>query len=88
MTAPEHDLAVLRIDAGFDTPPAMPVGESGTLRVGQSVLAIGNPFGLDWTLTTGIVSALDREIPTQNSGTIAGLVQTDAAIIPAIPEDR
>ena len=81
-TAPEHDLAVLRIDAGFDTPPAMPVGESGTLRVGQSVLAIGNPFGLDWTLTTGIVSALDREIPTQDGGTIAGLVQTDAAINP------
>ncbi|MFA8386205.1 MAG: S1C family serine protease [Pelagibaca sp.] len=81
-TAPEHDLAVLRIDAGFDTPTAMPVGESRTLRVGQSVLAIGNPFGLDWTLTTGIVSALDREILTENGATITGLIQTDAAINP------
>lgn len=48
----------------------------------QSVLAIGNPFGLDWTLTTGIVSALDREIPAENGDTIRGLIQTDAAINP------
>ena len=81
-TAPQHDLAVLRIDAGLDTPPALPLGDSDTLRVGQSVFAIGNPFGLDWTLTTGIVSALDREIPTRGSATIEGLIQTDAAINP------
>ena len=81
-TAPRHDLAVLRIDAGLDTPPPLPIGESDTLRVGQSVFAIGNPFGLDWTLTTGIVSALDREIPTQGGATIEGLIQTDAAINP------
>ncbi|WP_259400476.1 S1C family serine protease [Roseovarius sp. SCSIO 43702] len=81
-TAPQHDLAVLRIDAGTDAPPPLPIGESETLRVGQSVLAIGNPFGLDWTLTTGIVSALDREIPTRGGATIEGLIQTDAAINP------
>jgi S1-C subfamily serine protease len=80
--APEHDLAVLRIDAGRDAPPPLSIGESGDLRVGQSVLAIGNPFGLDWTLTTGIVSALDREIPARGGGIITGLVQTDAAINP------
>lgn len=81
-TAPEHDLAVLHVDAGLDTPPPLSIGESDTLRVGQSVFAIGNPFGLDWTLTTGIVSALDREIPTQGGATIEGLIQTDAAINP------
>lgn len=81
-TAPQHDLAVLRIDTGLDAPPPLPLGESETLQVGQSVLAIGNPFGLDWTLTTGIVSALDREIPTQRGATIEGLIQTDAAINP------
>ena len=81
-TAPKQDLAVLRVDAGLDTLPPLPLGESDTLRVGQSVFAIGNPFGLDWTLTTGIVSALDREIPTQGGTTIEGLIQTDAAINP------
>ena len=81
-TAPAHDLAVLRVDAGLDRPRPLPLGESDTLRVGQSVLAIGNPFGLDWTLTTGIVSALDREIPARGDATIEGLIQTDAAINP------
>jgi S1-C subfamily serine protease len=79
--APTHDLAVLRIDAGRDRPAPIPLGESASLRVGQSVLAIGNPFGLDWTLTTGIVSALDRAIPG-GGGVIEGLIQTDAAINP------
>lgn len=81
-TAPQHDLAVLRIDTGLDAPRPLPIGESGSLQVGQSVLAIGNPFGLDWTLTTGFVSALDREIPTRGGATIEGLIQTDAAIHP------
>ncbi len=81
-TAPGHDLAVLRVDAGRDTPRPLPIGESDTLQVGQSVLAIGNPFGLDWTLTTGIVSARDREIPSRGGGMIEGLIQTDAAINP------
>ena len=50
--------------------------------MGQKVFAIGNPFGLDWTLTTGIVSALDRELPASDSGMIERLIQTDAAINP------
>ena len=80
--APEHDLAVLRIDAGAERPLPLAVGVSETLRVGQSVFAIGNPFGLDWTLTTGIVSALDRELPAERDRVIRGLIQTDAAINP------
>lgn len=78
---PAHDLAVLRI-AESDLPAPLPLGTSGDLEVGQSVLAIGNPFGLDWTLTTGIVSALGRELPGSNGRTIRGLIQTDAAINP------
>lgn len=80
--APEHDLAVLRIDAGAEQPLPLAVGISENLRVGQSVFAIGNPFGLDWTLTTGIVSALDRELPGERGRVIRGLIQTDAAINP------
>lgn len=81
-TAPEHDLAVLRIDAGAERLLPLAVGASGDLRVGQGVFAIGNPFGLDWTLTTGIVSALDRELPGERGRVIRGLIQTDAAINP------
>lgn len=81
-TAPEHDLAVLRIDAGAERPLPLAVGVSEDLRVGQSVFAIGNPFGLDWTLTTGTVSALDRELPGGRGAMIRGLIQTDAAINP------
>jgi S1-C subfamily serine protease len=80
--SPAHDLAVLRIRVGFEGPPPVPVGASGNLRVGQKVFAIGNPFGLDWSLTTGIVSALDRSLPTQSGVTIEHLIQTDAAINP------
>ena len=80
--APEHDLAVLHIGVGADRPPPIPIGTSGDLRVGQSVLAIGNPFGLDWTMTTGIVSALGRELPGEGGPPIRGLIQTDAAINP------
>ena len=76
-----HDLAVLRIRTEGGAPPPLPVGASGDLAVGQRVFAIGNPFGLDFTLTTGIVSALDRELPGEGV-TIRGLVQTDAAINP------
>ncbi|MRX51967.1 PDZ domain-containing protein [Paracoccus sp. S-4012] len=81
-TASGHDLAVLRIDAGPQQPAPLPLGGSADLRVGQSVFAIGNPFGLDWTLTTGIVSALGREIPGERGTSIRGLIQTDAAINP------
>ena len=78
----EHDLAVLRIDTGFRRPTPVPLGTSGDLQVGQKVFAIGNPFGLDHTLTTGVISALDRSIDNDMSGTIDHLIQTDAAINP------
>ena len=77
-----HDLAVLRINVPFNLPPAIPIGTSLDLKVGQKVLAIGNPFGLDHTLTTGVVSALDRSIGTETGSTIDHLIQTDAAINP------
>ncbi|WP_137495400.1 S1C family serine protease, partial [Escherichia coli] len=81
--SPAHDIAVLKIGVGFKRPPAVPVGTSADLKVGQKVFAIGNPFGLDWTLTTGIVSALDRTLSGDASGpAIDHLIQTDAAINP------
>ena len=73
---------MLRIGVGADRPAALPIGTSGDLEVGQTVFAIGNPFGLDWTLTRGIVSALDRELAEDRGVVIAGLIQTDAAINP------
>jgi S1-C subfamily serine protease len=82
-SSPDHDLAVLRIRVPFDRPPPVPVGSSSDLKVGQKVFAIGNPFGLDYTLTTGVVSALDRSLPESRSGVaIDHLIQTDAAINP------
>lgn len=80
-TSPSHDIAVLRIGVGFKRSSPVPLGTSHDLKVGQKVFAIGNPFGLDWTLTTGIVSALDRSLGGDN-GTIEHLIQTDAAINP------
>jgi S1-C subfamily serine protease len=80
--SPAHDIAVLQIRVPKDQPPPVAVGTSHDLRVGQKVFAIGNPFGLDWTLTTGIVSALDRSIEGDNGSVIRHLVQTDAAINP------
>jgi S1-C subfamily serine protease len=86
--APEKDLAVLKIN---DPPPSLrpiPIGTSHDLQVGQSVIAIGNPFGFDQTLTTGVVSALGREIQSPSSRqdphgrSIMGVIQTDAAINP------
>jgi S1-C subfamily serine protease len=79
---PDRDLAVLRIEAPREKLPPIVVGTSRDLLVGQRVYAIGNPFGLDQTLTTGIVSALNREIESFNSRTIRGVIQTDAAINP------
>ncbi len=85
-TSPAHDIAVLRIGVGFKRPPPVPLGTSNDLRVGQKVFAIGNPFGLDWTLTSGIVSALDRSLgggDGNSSGrNVEHLIQTDAAINP------
>jgi hypothetical protein len=80
--SPAHDIAVLKIGVGFKRPPPVPLGTSHDLKVGQKVFAIGNPFGLDWTLTTGIVSALDRSLGGDNGVTIEHLIQTDAAINP------
>ena len=79
---PDRDLAVLRIAAPKSKLPPLAVGSSRDLLVGQRVYAIGNPFGLDQTLTVGIVSALNREIESFNQRTIRGVVQTDAAINP------
>lgn len=81
--SPAHDIAVLRIGVGFKRPPPVPIGTSHDLKVGQKVFAIGNPFGLDWTLTTGVVSALDRSLPNDRGGPpIEHLIQTDASINP------
>jgi S1-C subfamily serine protease len=79
---PTFDVAVLKIEAPKDKLPAILIGSSGDLQVGQKVFAIGNPFGLDQTLTSGIVSALGREIKSPNDRTITGVIQTDAAINP------
>jgi S1-C subfamily serine protease len=79
---PDRDLAVLKITPAKDKLPPLAIGSSRDLQVGQRVYAIGNPFGLDQTLTTGIVSALNREIESFNQRTIRGVIQTDAAINP------
>ncbi len=81
-SSPAHDLAVLHISVAFDRPPPVPIGTSADLRVGQKVFAIGNPFGLDYTLTSGLVSALDRSLQEDTGTTIEHLIQTDAAINP------
>ena len=85
-TDPDSDLAVIKIDPkGLDLVP-LPLGDSRTLKVGQRVIAIGNPFGLNNTMTTGIVSALGRSLPVGTTGltrfTIPDVIQTDAAINP------
>ena len=80
--SPDHDLAVLRIPMTTNMPDPIPIGTSHDLQVGQITYAIGNPFGLDQTLTTGIVSALNRSLPNTNGSYIEGLIQTDAAINP------
>jgi S1-C subfamily serine protease len=79
---PDHDLVVLQINAtNLNFPPVM-IGSSNDLRVGQKVLAIGNPFGLDSTLTTGVISALGRTIQSMTKRYIHDVIQTDAAINP------
>ncbi|MEZ4962828.1 MAG: trypsin-like peptidase domain-containing protein [Saprospiraceae bacterium] len=80
--APEKDLAVLKIDAPRNTLRPIPVGISENLMVGQNVYAIGNPFGLDQTLTTGVISALGREIKSVSGIPIRDVIQSDAAINP------
>ena len=80
--APEYDLAVLRVDLeGIDIRP-LPVGNSANLQVGRKVLAIGNPFGFDTSLSVGVVSALGREISSPSGLKMSNVIQTDAAINP------
>jgi len=79
---PEKDLAVLKIDAPAAQLRPLAIGTSNDLLVGQKVYAIGNPFGLDQTLTTGIISALDRQIASVTGRAIREVIQTDAAINP------
>ena len=78
---PQHDLALVKIDAGRKL-PWLRLGDSENLVVGQKVLAIGNPFEFGGTLTTGIVSSLDRTISTEDNRQLEGMIQTDAAINP------
>ena len=80
--AADKDIAVLRIDAPSNRLRPIPLGTSKELQVGQSVFAIGNPFGLDQSLTTGVISALGREIDSVTRRPIQGVIQTDAAINP------
>ncbi|MFO7322885.1 MAG: trypsin-like peptidase domain-containing protein [Chloroflexota bacterium] len=77
-----YDLAVLYVDPALLNAPPLPLGDMETLRVGQTVLAIGNPFGLDRTLTTGVISALGRRLETSEGALIGEAIQTDAAINP------
>jgi S1-C subfamily serine protease len=78
---PANDLAMVRIEPKEDI-KIMPLGDSERVQVGQKVLAIGNPFGLDGTLTTGVVSSIGRDIADEGGRTLEGMIQTDAAINP------
>jgi 2-alkenal reductase len=80
--APNYDIAVLRIRNARKLPPPVALGSSTELKVGQSAFAIGNPFGLDQSLTSGIISALKRRLPTSSGREIANVIQTDTAINP------
>jgi 2-alkenal reductase len=80
--AESYDLAVLRLGGVRQLPPAVNVGTSTDLKVGQWAFAIGNPFGLDQSLTTGVISALKRRLPTTAGREIGNVIQTDAAINP------
>ncbi len=79
-TSPEHDLAVLRLIGNVGDLKPLLLGTSADLRVGQAAIAIGNPFGFDQTMTTGIVSAINRTIDTNEGRSLHGLIQVDAAI--------
>ena len=81
-SAPDKDLAVVKIDAPPSKLAKIAVGTSSDLQVGQKVLAIGNPFGFDQTLTTGVISGLGREIKSVTQRTISDVIQTDAPINP------
>lgn len=76
------DLALLKVDAGGKRLPTLTLGDSDAVKVGDASYAIGNPYGLDRTLTTGVISALDRSISSPNGYAIANVLQTDAALNP------
>jgi S1-C subfamily serine protease len=77
-----YDLAVLEVEAAKVNAPPIPLAVGRELKVGQRVLAIGNPFGLDRTLTTGVISALERTVEGENGSLVGNAIQTDAAINP------
>ena len=79
---PGSDLAVLKIDLPPEELTVVPLGESSTLRVGQRAIAVGNPFGLEQTMTTGIISALGRVVRQESGFSLPQMIQTDAAINP------
>jgi len=81
-TAPNYDMAVLRIGSARKLPPPIAVGSSSELKVGQFAFAVGNPFGLDQSMSSGIISALKRRLPTSGGREIANVIQTDTAINP------
>jgi S1-C subfamily serine protease len=80
--APNYDLAVIRVEDKRSLPPPITIGNSKGLKVGQAAFAIGSPFGLDQSLTSGIISALKRHIPTSSGHEVTNVIQTDAAINP------
>ena len=80
--APNYDLAVLRLDSPRAPLHPIAIGSSGDLQVGQAAFAIGNPYGLEQTLTSGIISAVGRRLPTSAAYEIGGVIQTDAAVNP------
>ena len=79
---PSTDIAVLKVDIDADKLEPLPLGDSSKLKVGDPTIAIGNPFGFDQTVTTGIVSALQRQIPAPNNFSIDDVIQTDASVNP------
>ena len=79
---PDNDLAVIKIEAPREKLKVIPMGDSKNLRIGQKVLAIGNPFGFERTLTTGVISSLGRTIRSEVGTLIEDVIQTDAAINP------
>ncbi|ABD86691.1 S1C family serine protease [Rhodopseudomonas palustris] len=81
-TAPNYDLAVVRLQNPRRLPAPITVGSSADLKVGQAAFVIGNPFGLDQSLSTGVISALKRRLPTGSGREIGNVVQTDAAVNP------
>jgi len=81
-TAPSYDLAVIRLRNAQAIPRPVAIGSSADLKVGQFAFAIGNPFGLDQSLTFGVISALHRRLPTSSGHQISNVIQTDAAVNP------